>query len=293
VNPKFRAYLELVRVGNLFSAGADILAAHYYAAALAAPGDANLPTLLAASSLLYAGGVAINDVCDAKRDTIERPERPIPSGRVSRAAALRLSIFLLGTGTVLAMSVSLRSTILAGFLVGSILLYNLHANSTAFAPLVMGACRGLNVALGLDALPTLADASALAPILLMWLYIASVTYFARDEAATSSKRRLVFGTIGVAAATLGLVSLLWLMPDARRVGAGMAVGLSVLVTFIGLRGAASPEPAQVQGSVRGFLIALIAFDAVLAGIAAGPVAARNVALFALPMIAITKRFRAS
>lgn len=305
---RVRAYLELVRVGNLFSAAADIVAAGYYAGALAVgaihpplprgdtggfAADANLPTLLIASVLFYAGGVTLNDVRDAKRDSIERPERPIPSGRVSHAAALRLSVLLLGIGTLLAISVSLRATVLAGLLVGSILLYNLHAKSTALAPLVMGACRGLNVALGLDALPSLATPAALAPIGLMWLYIASVTYFARDEATVSTRRRLTTGTIGVVAASLGLTTLLWLLPNGRIVGASLAVVLALVLAVIGLRAIASPESSRVQGAVRGFLICLVTFDAILAAIAAGPVAARNVALLAVPMIAITKRFRAS
>ena len=308
MNLRVRAYLELVRVGNLFSAAADIVAAHYYARALTGvadlpplprgdtggfEADANLPTLLIASVLFYAGGVAFNDVCDADRDAVERPERPIPSGRISLAAATRLSLTLLGIGTLLAMSVSLRASVLAGTLVSAIVLYNLHAKSTAFGPVVMGACRALNVALGLDAVSTLMTLEALTPIALMWLYIASVTYFARDEATVSTKQRLKMGTTGVVAATLGLTTLLWLLPDARILGASLSVALAVVLAWIGLRAVASPESARVQGAVRGFLVALIAFDAILAGIAAGPVAARNVALLALPMIAITKRFRAS
>ena len=46
--------------------------------------------LVAASTLLYAGGVALNDVYDVDIDRQERPERPIPSGRISLAAARRL-----------------------------------------------------------------------------------------------------------------------------------------------------------------------------------------------------------
>ena len=308
MNVRVRAYLELVRVGNLFSAAADIVAAYYYAGILAVgtippplprgdtggfSADANLPTLLLASVLCYAGGVALNDVCDAERDMLERPERPIPSRRISRATAKRLSYALLGLGMLLAISVSFRATVLAELLVSSIFLYNFHLKSTAFGPVVMGGCRALNIALGMDALPTLASLPAVAPLLLMWLYIASVTYFARDEAAISTKRRLTAGTIGVTAATLGLFTLLWVLPNGRIVGASLAVVLAALVVWIGLRAVLTPEPARVQGAVRGFLIALIAFDAILAGIAAGPVAARNVAVLALPMIAITTRFRAS
>ena len=62
--------------------------------------------LLAASTLLYAGGVALNDVYDADVDRQERPERPIPSGRVSLAAARRLGWMLLIAGAAIPWVVS-------------------------------------------------------------------------------------------------------------------------------------------------------------------------------------------
>lgn len=51
----------------------------------------------------YTGaGNALNDYCDAEIDQINRPERPIPQGLVSRAGALRLSIFLFLLGSIAA-----------------------------------------------------------------------------------------------------------------------------------------------------------------------------------------------
>ncbi len=49
-----------------------------------------LAPLVAASTLLYASGVVLNDVFDLRRDARERPERPLPSRRVSLPAARRL-----------------------------------------------------------------------------------------------------------------------------------------------------------------------------------------------------------
>src|SRR5438270_11424261 len=83
------AYVELVRPPNLTSAAADALAG------IAIAGQAlawRAWWLIAASVLLYAGGVVLNDVFDAARDAVERPERAIPSGRASRKTAARLGI---------------------------------------------------------------------------------------------------------------------------------------------------------------------------------------------------------
>ena len=83
----YRPYLELLRPANVVTALADVLAGY----AVAGLGDRRaLYWLLGATACLYAGGVVLNDVFDRDIDRRERPERPIPSGRVSVAAASAL-----------------------------------------------------------------------------------------------------------------------------------------------------------------------------------------------------------
>ena len=54
------------------------------AAAPGARGDLRRAAGLAgASSCLYLAGMALNDYADREVDAVERPARPIPSGRVS------------------------------------------------------------------------------------------------------------------------------------------------------------------------------------------------------------------
>ena len=65
---------------------ADILCGFLVGAAISGAGEPNwfvLPWLLLSSAGLYLGGMVLNDVFDARLDAVERPERPIPSGRVS------------------------------------------------------------------------------------------------------------------------------------------------------------------------------------------------------------------
>src|SRR5438132_3402927 len=54
--------------------------------------------LCISTSGLYGGGVVFNDVSDARLDSIERPERPIPSGAVVIKDATLLAIVLLLIG---------------------------------------------------------------------------------------------------------------------------------------------------------------------------------------------------
>ena len=54
------------------------------------------------SALLIAGaGNAINDYCDVDADRVNRPGRPIPSGRISRRTALIFSVALFLTGILI------------------------------------------------------------------------------------------------------------------------------------------------------------------------------------------------
>jgi 4-hydroxybenzoate polyprenyltransferase len=55
-----------------------------------------------AAALAYGGGVALNDAADAERDRTLHPERPVPSGAVSRGAAWRFALLLLAASPVVA-----------------------------------------------------------------------------------------------------------------------------------------------------------------------------------------------
>ena len=101
-----RDYLQLVRLPNLFTAVADVAMGFFVAQPLLAERRlgmwewAALGTLAAASVLLYAAGVVLNDWFDLEIDRQERPERPLPSGRIAPCggAAARLDAALARRG---------------------------------------------------------------------------------------------------------------------------------------------------------------------------------------------------
>ena len=100
------AYLQLMRPANIITAWADILAGAAAAGAVATVSVSSLILLLVATTGLYGGGVVFNDVFDAELDQVERPERPIPSGRASRQGAIVWGSLLLVLGVVSAACVS-------------------------------------------------------------------------------------------------------------------------------------------------------------------------------------------
>src|SRR5258706_16067448 len=94
---RIRAYFELLRPANVLTAITDGLTGF----AISGLGNPRaLPWLLLATAALYAGGVVLNDFFDREIDARERPERPIPSGRVPAPRAGWLGALLLTAGVL-------------------------------------------------------------------------------------------------------------------------------------------------------------------------------------------------
>jgi 4-hydroxybenzoate polyprenyltransferase len=187
---KIRAFLELCRPANVITALSDILAGmsiigfHFGIST-----HQIYPMLLLgiSSMMLYAGGVVMNDVFDLELDKIERPERALPSGRLSMNTAIGGGILLFAIGIGLAFANSLFSGFLATILVAFILLYDAFAkNYLVFGPLIMGLCRSFNLGLGMSWDPTnFMEYSHL--LLLPLIYIAAITLISKGEVNGSKK----------------------------------------------------------------------------------------------------------
>ena len=92
---EIRSWLILGRISNLSTVWANGLCAWI----LGGRGEAlDLLILLAALSLIYIGGMYLNDFCDLKFDKEFRPERPIPSGKITRNSVLIATLVFFGTG---------------------------------------------------------------------------------------------------------------------------------------------------------------------------------------------------
>jgi 4-hydroxybenzoate polyprenyltransferase len=281
-----RAHLQLMRPANLLTAEADILAGY---AAAGWNNPAGLGWLLVSAVGLYGGGVVFNDVFDRKLDAVERPERPIPSGRASPRSAALLGSALLAMGIAAAFSASIASGVLALLIAGAALLYDAWAKSVpALGPLVMGSCRGLNLLLGVSAAPGLLGARwylALLPL----VYIAAVTAVSGGEVhggrrATAMLSLALYGAVGLGLLALSSTPdfhLLWMAP--------FAVLLAYRVGPPLWRAYLAPEPGRIRDAVRAGVLSLIVLDATLAAGYAGPLYGLGILLL-LPAAGWLARF---
>jgi 4-hydroxybenzoate polyprenyltransferase len=263
----WRAYLELLRPANVVTAIADVLAGY----AVAGGGQPGMvPWLVAATIGLYAGGVVLNDFFDRSVDAVERPERPIPSGRVSARGASVLGALLLVLGVISASQATAVAGTVAMAIALSVLVYDARAKRHALAgPLCMGICRGLNLWLGMTA-----NASALRecwPLgLLSVVYIAAVTTVSRGEVHGGRTGVATFALISLGAVLLGLSWVAATSTSGRFAALVLVAALAYRVVPPYWRVRRTPEPAVIRRAVRTGVLSLVLLDATIGASYAGP-----------------------
>jgi len=271
---RLRDYLQLCRFPAVFTAMADIFLGFLLVHVSLSPRQ-EFGLLLAASSCLYLAGMVFNDVFDRRIDAVERPNRPIPSGRIPLARATSFGATLIVAGITAAACAGAKSLTVALLLVACILLYDGLLKNTLPGPLFMGGCRFLNVILGASSagfrwtapwqLPHVFIAAALG------IYVVGVTWFARKEAQRSSRSGLVAATIVI---DLGLGLLLVLSygvwsrylswngaPDARTSSLLLLGVVSVIINRRAIAAIGDPSPHVVQAAVKVMLLSIITLDA--------------------------------
>ena len=180
-------YLRLGRVSNLPTVWTNVLAGVALTGVWVAP--APLAFLALALSLFYIGGMYLNDAFDREIDARERPERPIPSGRVQATTVFATGYGLLGAGLV-ALAVEIAwtrqggysPTIVAGIcLAGVIIFYDARHKANPWSPLLMGLCRVLVYVTAAFAVAGHLGAAVAIGAVVLLSYLIGLTYAAKQE----------------------------------------------------------------------------------------------------------------
>ncbi|WP_435270359.1 SCO3242 family prenyltransferase [Streptomyces sp. 1222.5] len=285
-----RAWAELLRLPALFTVPGDVLAG-----AAAVPGRPGGRTLLAAASslCLYEAGMALNDWADREEDAVERPHRPLPSGRVRPAAALAAAGALTAAGLALAARAGRPALAVATPLAATVWAYDLVLKRTPAGPVAMAAARGLDLLLGAAATGPARGAvrRALPSAALLSAHTLAVTAVSRHEttggAALPPLAALTTsGTLGLllarelpagrgAAPTPGLPGSAGARPRTGRppLGTVLTAAYTALAARPYLHAALHPTPQLTQRAVAGGIRATIPLQAALCARAGAPVAA--------------------
>jgi 4-hydroxybenzoate polyprenyltransferase len=182
---KLRAALELGRVSNLPTVWTNVMAG---VALTGAPiRAASVAALCLSLSLFYTGGMFLNDAFDREIDARERPERPIPSGRVTA-----LEVFTAGFGQLAAglavlcahaavAAPTVWAPLISGLvLAGLIVAYDVNHKKNRLSPVVMGLCRVFVYVTAAVSVGEI-NGGVIEGGLVLLSYLIGLTYVARQE----------------------------------------------------------------------------------------------------------------
>lgn len=282
---RFSAYLALTKAPNPFTAMADVLAG-----ALIAGGHKDIKSLvflLASSACIYGAGFALSGIRRRNKNGVEM-DAP-PSGLAPAEIRILTAVLLL-SGLGFAYMASLRALAGALVLAAFVIFYNAVAKETAIAgPLGMGACRALNLMLGMTAGAVYPHLFLLPLISLA--YGASITVIGRFETGAAAYKRAA-AVAGWAAVIMTLVIMSAF--DILRSGAYIFLlffAASTVPAVLGVLRNLSPETGR--NTAKALALAFPILNAVYASGANSFMHGLPVALLALPALLLSRRFQLS
>lgn len=273
-------WLQLARISNTPTVVSNSVAGAMLASTAAEAGE--IAVVAGSMALFYTAGMVLNDVLDYELDVRERPERPLPSGAVSRPAALTAVIVLFAAGEALLLLEGTKPFLAGLGLIGLIALYDAWHKGNPLSPVLMGACRALVYFIAAFAVigEVTVEVAAAAAVLLV--YIVGLTQVAKAEGGSL---RAIWPLAAVVVAigywvswvdsvwfALLLVAFaawvwrsLWLVRGPRRIGQGVVSLIAGIALFDALAVASVGGPLVAVGVCLAAFLLTIALQTKIAG----------------------------
>ena len=272
---KLRTLLVLGRVSNVPTVWSNCLAGWLLGGGGEWP---RFALLCAGATLLYVGGMYLNDAFDAGFDAQHRRERPIPSGAIEERTVWRIGIVLLAVGLVLLLSLGFKTALLGILLCGCIILYDAVHKLVTISPVLMAICRVLLYLVAASAAVAGVTGLATWSGVALGFYIVGLSYLARKEAAGVIIQRWPQALLIVP------VLLALLVNDGPyRQPALLISGIFALWAVRSLRPAWF-EPRNVSRAVSGLLAGIVWVDMLAVADEPRAVGAVFIALFLLAIL---------
>lgn len=270
---QLQGYLTLARISNSPTIVSNVLTGAALAGALIPNRTTGLVAV--AMVLFYTAGMFLNDLCDYDVDCRERPERPLPSGTVSRSAAALVVAALFGLGSLILWLTGFAAFVSGLALIAVICVYDVWHKTNPLSPLVMATARLLVYVTAFCAFQTQVAGTPLIPAgAVLVLYLVGLTYIAKTEnqpgptkywpAAALFAPSIWFALQGPEATMLPLLVLFtgWVVYCITLVYSTRDIGGAIGRLIAGIALVDSLALAGV-GALSGVLLALVAFGATL------------------------------
>jgi 4-hydroxybenzoate polyprenyltransferase len=315
-------YFQLFRISNIFTVPPDIiigfLAVSIYFGSSIGYSVSDLVTLIFSSVFLYIGGLVLNDLFDIKVDRLERPNRPLPSGRIKQGKAIQITVLLFSVALALASLVNPTALGISMLLIAGIVAYNYKIKNGYFRPYLMAAIRALNVIYGASFIFDIPITSAVSneqvvtptsdynPWMLLTL-AASTVYFHIFILTSLSKSETVQefskDKIKLDIQNIKVIYLIFLIISVSIAIIFIPYKLDFLLFILlylflinllfnrALKKAndQGQEPALIQFVVKNMLILLIVLDSAFIAGAAGILSGSIVTMLTLPCLILSKK----
>lgn len=231
--------------------------------------------MITSSVCLYWAGMALNDLADRHLDADERPERPIPSGRVSAGEALSLYCGLTSVGLVLAGLAGRRSGLMRATALAAVAAaYDLVLKPTPAGPATMALARVLNVGMGMSR-----PGAAAAPAALIGAHTYTVTALSRHE-IRGGGRWLPMATLAGSTAVGVAATLSEGRVRSTRHPLADAAAAVYLSAYGGaqVRAVGNPTADNIRSAVAAGIFGLLPLQAALAATSGAPATATSLVI---------------
>ncbi|RPD47425.1 UbiA-like protein EboC [Paracnuella aquatica] len=250
--------------------------------------------LMLATLGLYGGGVVLNDVFDAELDAVERPERPIPSGLISKSLAAAWGVGLLLFGVVCAGLVHWPLFFSTSFFlalataVAAVLYDAWGKHQNIFGPINMGLCRGLNLLLGMSIFPQVIPQYwflALVPV----VYIAAITMISRGE-VHGGKKNTMYGAVFLYVLVVASILVISFFNETALFTLPFVLLFAAMIFPPLAKAVAQPSGPKIGKAVKAGVLSLILMNAAWAAAFGAPVAALCMLLLLPLSMGLAKAF---
>ena len=288
MSSRLAAIAELMRLSNAPTVISNVVAGACLCGALGGevfPAGSTLVTLgltVGSGVLLYSGGMILNDVADASTDRVERPGRPIPSGRVSVRTGAILSMVCFGLAWALARCTTQNAALVALCIVVLAQAYDFIHTRSRWSVVLLGLCRA---GLYLLAAAAFSQASPIAEwqppraVLIaaagLAVYIVGFSLIARHEAQRGTRASIgAGGAIALLAVAAAGVPILVAAPRQRLQESTVMVAVALAALILAQFAAAfAGRRGRLRAAVMQWIASISLIDATLAAAFGSPAVA--------------------
>ena len=265
-NVSVRDYLVLVRLPNLFTLPSNILVgiAAISSLAFTLTSFTQFLLLVTISVLLYCVGIVLNDLYDFDIDKKERPNRPLPSGKISRRSAIVLVAIFSTLALILSLQISFSTLVISSILFSVIFGYDKYLKNTHAGPFTIASARVMNILLGtsvsLRSVDSYSQIVTLTFVLIItFVYVSLIGFVSRYEVHGFSDNTKLLLPPAIVATVISSIILFSLM-GFFKLESLIILSLFSFIMIISFSRIYRRDSGRTQQIVRNMILSIIVLD---------------------------------